>query len=240
MLEIKNISKVLNSKTILDSISLTVAPGEIAVLLGPSGVGKSTLLRILNNLESYTEGALVLDGVPLDPQQAVKKHVVGMVFQQFNLFSNMTVERNISFALERTAGKTREQAHAIAHKLLAQYNLEDKAHVSVQQLSGGQKQRLALARTLAVQPRIICLDEPTSALDPTLTAHIAKNIRELAQHNYIVIIATHDISLVEQLPCTIYLMHHGAIIQSARSQDFLADRQAYALIKQFVEGTTQV
>ena len=237
MLEINNITTEIHNKKILNAITLTVAPGEIAVLLGPSGVGKSTLLRVLNNLESYTSGTITLDGVLLDPEQAVKKHLIGMVFQQFNLFTNMSVERNISFALERTGLLNAEQAHARAHELLAQYNLEDKAQVSVQRISGGQKQRLALARTIAVQPRVLCLDEPTSALDPTLTASIAKNIKELAHQKYIVLIATHDISLVEQLPCTLYLMHEGTIIQSARSQDFIANKQAYALIKQFVEGT---
>lgn len=237
MLEIKHITTELNNKKILNNITLTVAPGEIAVLLGPSGVGKSTLLRVLNNLEPYTSGTLLLDGVELDPAQATKKHLVGMVFQQFNLFANMNVERNISFALERTGLLTTEQAHARAHELLAKYNLEDKATMPVQRLSGGQKQRLALARTIAMQPRVLCLDEPTSALDPVLTASIAKNIIELAQQNYIVLIATHDISLVEQLPCTIYLMHEGTIIESAHSHDFLANKQAYARIKQFVEGT---
>jgi ABC-type polar amino acid transport system ATPase subunit len=237
MLEIKNITTELNNKKVLNTITLTVKQGEIAVLLGPSGVGKSTLLRVLNNLEPYTSGTIVLDGVELDPAQATKKHLVGMVFQQFNLFTNMSVERNISFALERTGLLNSEQAHARAHELLAKYNLKDKAQVSVNRLSGGQKQRLALARTIAVQPRVLCLDEPTSALDPVLTASIAKNIIELAKQNYIVLIATHDISLVEQLPCTIYLMHEGSIIESARSQDFLANKQAYARIKQFVEGT---
>ncbi|BDC35314.1 amino acid ABC transporter ATP-binding protein [Candidatus Dependentiae bacterium Noda2021] len=236
MLKIEHLSKSFNDKKIIDDVSLTVNHGEIAVLLGSSGVGKSTLLRVLNNLETPDAGAFTLDGKPLDLTTVNKNHTVGFVFQNFNLFENLTVEQNITLALEKVAGKSHADAVTIAHNLLSQYGLADKKNMYASSLSGGQKQRLALARTLALQPQIICLDEPTSALDPLLTNHVAQSIQDLAQQGFIVLVATHDTSLIERLKATIYLMHQGKIVQSATSTD-LADRpEKYGLIKQFISG----
>ena len=232
MLEISTISKQFGTKQVLKNISLTVRPGQIAFLLGPSGVGKSTLLRVLNNLETIDTGSLHLDGQPLKPLD------VGMVFQQFNLFEHMTVENNITFPLIKVAKKTAEQARAIAHTLLARYGLEDKAHLYIANLSGGQKQRLAIARSLAMKPKVMCLDEPTSALDPLLTNHVAQAIQDLAHQDYIVLVASHDIALLSQLDCTIYLMKTtGEIAQTADSKDYKTHPQNFPLIRQFVEGT---
>lgn len=234
MLEIKNISKQFGKKKVLKDISLTVKPGEIAFLLGPSGVGKSTLLRLLNNLETADAGTMLLNGKPLTSAE------VGMVFQQFNLFDNMTVERNITFPLVKVAKKSPEQARAIARKLLSHYGLADKADEYISQLSGGQKQRLAIARSLAMKPHIICLDEPTSALDPLLTNYVAQAIQELAKEGYIVLVTSHDIALLMQLNCTIYLMKEkGKIAQSATSHDYAKNAEAYPLIKQFIEGSSE-
>lgn len=246
MLIIKNLSKFYKTKKVLDAISMQVASGEIALLLGSSGVGKSTLLRVLNGLETYDTGSIIItDKQPI--QNNIQNSTnythdssdVGMVFQQFNLFENMSVERNITFALERVAQKTPEQAHSIAHTLLAKYGLEDKAHFSVSSLSGGQKQRLAIARTLALKPKVICLDEPTSALDPLLTNYVAQNIQDLAQEGYSVLVASHDIALIEKLSCTIYLMHQGHIEEKALSAEFLANKNSYPHIKDFIEGVAR-
>lgn len=232
MLEISNVSKKFGTKEILKNISLTVQPGEIAFLLGPSGVGKSTLLRILNNLETIDTGNLLLDGKPLQQLE------VGMVFQQFNLFEHMTVENNITFTLIKVAKKAPSEAHTIAHNLLARYGLEDKAHLYVSQLSGGQKQRLAIARSLAMKPKIMCLDEPTSALDPLLTNHVAQAIQDLAREGYIVLVASHDIALLTQLKSSIYLLKSsGEIAQYANSQEFRDHPEKFPLIRQFVQGT---
>ncbi len=231
MLEIKNLSKQFGPKKILKSISLSVKPGEIAFLLGPSGVGKSTLLRVLNNLESIDEGTLLLDGKPLKPRD------VGMVFQQFNLFEHMTVETNITFPLIKAAGKSPQEAQLIAHDLLTRYGLADKGPIYTSQLSGGQKQRLAIARSLAMKPKIMCLDEPTSALDPMLTNYVAQTIQDLAKAGYIVLVASHDIGLLDRLDCTIYLMKtKGEIAQTAQSSDFEKSPEKYHLIKNFIEG----
>lgn len=237
MLNIKHFSKSIRGKTIVNDLSLQVKRGEIAVLLGSSGVGKSTLLRMLNNLETVDTGNVELDGICLDLAQVNQKHTIGIVFQHFNLFEHLTVEQNITLALEHVLHKDKAQAKTIAHGLLKHYGLADKAEYMVSQLSGGQKQRLAIVRTLALKPTVICLDEPTSALDPLLTTHVAHTIKELAAQGYVVIIATHDISLVEKLPCTIHFMCGGTIVESANSHDFFAHKNQYPNIASFVTGT---
>lgn len=236
MLKIKNLSKSFNNKKVLDNISFDVKNGEIAVFLGQSGVGKSTLLRILNNLESYEDGEIVLNNKPLDLKKANKEHLIGMVFQQFNLFEHMTVERNITFVLEKSAKKNSHDAKLIAQDLLKKFGLLDKANLPVTELSGGQKQRLAIARTLSLKPQVVCLDEPTSALDPMLTGFVANNIEELRNQNYTVLVTTHDIALIERLECTIYLMDSGKIVESTLSQEYFAHPEQYPLIEKFVTG----
>lgn len=231
MLTINNVSKSFKNKKILDDVSVAVNPGEIALFLGASGVGKSTLLRILNNLETIDAGFLHLDNKQLDV------HAVGMVFQQFNLFEHMTALENITFPLERAAKMPHAQAKSQAHALLKQYNLDDKAHVYAAHLSGGQKQRLALARTLALKPRVICLDEPTSALDPLLTNYVADTIQDLGNKGYIVLVASHDTQLIKKLNCTIYLMSHGKIIEKATSTDLHNNPDMYPKITNFIQGT---
>jgi polar amino acid transport system ATP-binding protein len=177
-----------------------------------------------------------LDDKVLDLAQVNQQHTIGMVFQNFNLFEHLTVQENITIALEKVLKKSKSTADEIAQRLLTRYGLADKANKYVFQLSGGQKQRLAIARMLAVKPRIICLDEPTSALDPLLTSHVAAAIQELADQGYILLVATHDTVLLEKLNCTIYLMKQGSIIESAASVDFAHNKSAYPQIKKFVEG----
>lgn len=236
MLDIKNVTKTFGTKTILDHVSLQVNKGEIAVLLGASGVGKSTLLRILNHLETPDTGSFYLNSKPFDLHMVNQTHTVGFVFQNFNLFDHLTVEENITLALEKALGKNKKEAHTIASKLLEHYGLTDKAHVYPGDLSGGQKQRLALARTLALKPQVVCLDEPTSALDPMLTAYVANIIQELAKEGYIVLVATHDTSLLERLRCTIYLMKNGKIVETAASNELAKSPDSYPQIKNFIAG----
>jgi ABC-type polar amino acid transport system ATPase subunit len=237
MLKIKNLAKSIQDKKIIDNLSLEIDRGRIAVLLGASGVGKSTLLRMLNNLETVDSGTVELDGTALDLTKITQTHTIGIVFQGFNLFEHLTVEQNITLALENVAHKNKQESQQIAHQLLKHYGLADKAKQHVWQLSGGQKQRLAIARTLALKPTIVCLDEPTSALDPLLTTYVAGTIQELAQQGYIVLVATHDTSLLEKMPCTIHLMRSGTIIESADSKDFFARKDRYPHIASFVAGS---
>jgi len=185
MLEIKNLSKKINGKTILDDISLHVPRGQIAFLLGPSGVGKSTLLRILNNLEHFDSGSIFLDGNQLDLNNVNRDHTVGMVFQHFNLFDNLTVKENITLPLEKILGKKKQEVDKIAKELLKYYGLQGLENNHTSRLSGGQKQRLAIARTVAMKPKVICFDEPTSALDPLLTGFVSQIINQLAREGYI-------------------------------------------------------
>lgn len=236
MLSIKNLSKSFGDKKILDSVNLDVRRGEIAVLLGASGVGKSTLLRVLNNLEVADTGEIKLDGELIDLSTINQRHLSGMVFQQFNLFEHLTAEQNIRMGLERGAGFPSREAQEVAQRLLREYGLADKAKSYVSQLSGGQKQRLAIARALALRPQIICLDEPTSALDPLLTNYVAEMIQALARQSYIVLVATHDTTLLERLSCTIYLMSNGKIIESASSKEFYAHKENFPQIARFVSG----
>ena len=236
MLKIKNLTKSFKNKKILNDISFVVNKGEIAVFVGSSGVGKSTLLRILNNLETIDSGSLSLNDEPLNLNTINSTHTIGMVFQHFNLFDNLTVEQNITLPLEKVLKYSAAQAQTIAHNLLKRYGLEEKKNNYISQLSGGQKQRLAIARAIAMKPHVICLDEPTSALDPVLTAYVAQNIQQLADEGYVVLVATHDTALLDKLNCTIYLMSNGSIIEVAQSQDFKNNPEQFPLLKKFVAG----
>ncbi len=236
MFSIRNLNKTFKGKHILKDVSLSVDRGDIAILLGGSGVGKSTLLRILNNLEQPDSGSILFNGNPLPLDTIQKSHLIGMVFQHFNLFAHLTVERNITLALEKVLGKTQAEAHEIATELLARYGLQDKAQEPVSSLSGGQKQRLSIARALALKPQLLCMDEPTSALDPLLTDYVAQQIQDLAHQGYSLIIATHDMKLLEKLRCTIYLMDHGEIVEMANSVDLAAHPEKFMHIKSFIQG----
>lgn len=237
MLAIDNLSKKFGNKTVLDAVSFSVPKGSIAVLLGPSGVGKSTLLRVLNNLETINSGTITLNGKPLELDAITKDHICGMVFQQFNLFDHMTAQENITLALEKVLKMPKPEAEKKASALLERYGLLDKKNAYPRQLSGGQKQRLALARTIALQPKIICFDEPTSALDPLLTTHVANTIQELANQGYIIVIASHDTALLDKLDCSIYLMDKGTIVEQASSKALQQHPSQFQRIKQFVTGT---
>ncbi|MBU4269980.1 ATP-binding cassette domain-containing protein [Candidatus Dependentiae bacterium] len=237
MLKIENLSVTLNNKNILKNIHLSVKPGEIAMLLGSSGVGKSTLLRVLNHLEPITSGIIKINNKIIDFKKISPNNIIGMVFQQFNLFPHLTVRENITIILEKIYKINKSISTNTANDLLKHYKLEDLSSSYPSQLSGGQKQRLAIARALALKPQIICFDEPTSALDPLLTTYVAQNIQELAKQNYIILIATHDTLLIEKLNCTIHLMQDGAIIQSVDSNIFWNNKSSYPQINSFISGT---
>lgn len=239
MLSINKLYKKFHQKIILEDISVTVLQGEIALLLGESGVGKSTLLRILCGLEHADGGTVMLDGLQVDLDSLHFHHKVGMVFQQFNLFEHLSVLTNITIALEKVEGKSKSEAHDSAITLLSQFGLLEQQYKVPAQLSGGQKQRVALVRALALKPDIMCFDEPTSALDPQLFKHVVQEIEKLALQQYIIFIASHDPRLIESLDCTIYLMEKGHIIESARSKEFKRHENHFPLIKRFIEGQEQ-
>lgn len=228
MLSIKHLIKKFHGKKVLDDVSFDVVPGQVVVLLGKSGVGKSTILRLLNNLESLDSGTIELDGRPVNFRK------VGMVFQDFNLFNHLTVQENITLPLVKIGMKSRAEAQKIASALLVQFGLESKALSYPVALSGGQKQRVALARTLAMNPKVLCLDEPTSALDPQLKSEIAQIINKLAEQGYMIVVTTHDVALIKQLSCTIHLMKDGKIIESATTQLLQQQNNEAKNIKNFM------
>lgn len=230
MLSVKHLVKIFHGKKVLDDVSFDVYPGQVVVLLGQSGVGKSTVLRILNNLETLDGGSIELDHAPINFRK------VGMVFQDFNLFNHLTVEENITLPLIKVALKSTGEAQKIASALLAQFGLNLKATAYPVALSGGQKQRVALARTLAMNPAVLCLDEPTSALDPQLKSEIAQIIKSLAQQGYMIVLTTHDTMFIKQLTCIIHLMQDGKIIETATTNELQQSADSFTNIKNFMMG----
>ena len=230
MLIVKHIEKKFHNKKVIDDVSFDVAPGQIIVLLGQSGVGKSTILRVLSNLESVDAGFLMLDGTNINFSK------VGMVFQDFNLFAHLSVLQNLMLPLMHVAKKSEQESQTIARAMLQRFNMQTKADAYPISLSGGQKQRVALARALCMNPAVLCLDEPTSALDPQLTAEVAQIISQLAQQKIMIVIATHDIGLLQNLKCTIHLMQDGKIIESATTQQLEENLESFTKIKNFTQG----
>ncbi len=236
MLKVSSLSKNFQKKQILKNLDFEIDHGNIAIFLGESGAGKSTLLRILNNLETFDTGLFTLSGSSLNLAKATGTHTIGMVFQHFNLFEHLSAEDNIILTLIKCKGLDKKEAKLIAHKLLERYELQNHAKSKISSLSGGQKQRLAIARTIAVDPKIICLDEPTSALDPRLTSQVAKFITELAKENRIVILTTHDMNLLEQLDGNLFLMKDGSIIERASKRAYISNQKVYPEIQKFLTG----
>jgi polar amino acid transport system ATP-binding protein len=234
MFKVAHLGKKIKHKHLLKDVSFNLDYGQIGIFLGGSGVGKSTLLRVCNHLDSCDEGSFFLDDKPLDLTTAHKEHKMGLVFQQFHLFENLSVINNITFALTKIKKMSKEEADQKALELLKDYGLDQKAYESIHKLSGGQKQRLALIRALALEPKIICLDEPTSALDPTLSSYIASSIEQLASQGLIVLVATHDMSLVSKLKAQLFLMQEGAIIERCTTQDFYANPSVYPALERFM------
>jgi ABC-type polar amino acid transport system ATPase subunit len=238
-LSILNVTKKVGNKTILDRLSVEVEKGSIAIFLGSSGVGKSTLLRVLNNLETINSGQVYYGDKNkpsdlLDLTVVNQNHTIGLVFQHFNLFEHLTVLENVTLALIYVQKLAKKSAEKIAADALKSYNLYEFKDKSVYSLSGGQKQRLALARLIVLKPQVICLDEPTSALDPFLTNFVADSITQLSQEGYTVLISTHDTNLVSRLNATVHLMKSGKIIESVSTKK-ISEKTA-PLIHAFLQG----
>lgn len=200
ILEVKEISKSFERIKVLDKFSLSVEEGEIVSILGPSGAGKSTLLRCINGLEKIDGGEIIINGNEIKNRISKQSNLdIGLVFQDYNLFPQYSVIQNITLTLTKVLKVNKEDAIIKAKKMLIQVNLENKIDSYPYELSGGEKQRLAIARTLAINPKIICFDEPTSALDPKLVKQVFKIIKELADKGKAILIVTHDIKFAKDI-----------------------------------------
>ncbi|AYM03536.1 amino acid ABC transporter ATP-binding protein [Levilactobacillus yiduensis] len=200
MLELKGITKKFGGKTILDDVNLTVEDGKILTIVGPSGAGKTTLLRCISGLASVDSGQFLLDGQPFDPAtNRDNDAVIGVVFQDYQLFPNLTVRQNVTLAPTMVLKQSTQDANAEADRLLKQLDLGDKADLFPYELSGGQKQRVAIVRALAMHPKLLCYDEPTSALDPDLRKEVEQIILKLRDEGITQIVVTHDMPFAEAI-----------------------------------------
>lgn len=215
-IEAKNIYKTFDNMHVLKGINLKVNDGEVVVLVGASGSGKSTFLRCLNLLAAPTSGSVLIDGVDItDPSVDLNqiRRKVGMVFQSFNLFENMTVIENIKLAPKKLLHISDAAAEKEARQLLKRVGLLDKADMMPKYLSGGQKQRIAIARALAMHPEAVLFDEPTSALDPEMIGEVLDVIRDLAKDGLTMVIVTHEMSFAREVGTRMIFLDHGKIIE---------------------------
>ena len=237
MIDVKNLSKSFGDHLVLDDISEHIYPGDKVVIIGPSGSGKSTFLRSLNLLEEPSAGSIVFDGVEISsPKTDIDKvrRQMGMVFQHFNLFPNMTIKKNITLAPVRTGLMTQAQADEKAMQLLRRVGLEEKADAYPNQLSGGQKQRIAIVRALAMNPKVMLFDEPTYALDPEMVGEVLTVMKELAADGMTMVVVTHEMGFAREVGNRILFMDGGKILeqgspdavfnhpQNPRLRDFLS------------------
>ena len=229
MIDIKNLTKTFeDGVTVLDNISEHIAPGEKVVILGPSGSGKSTFLRCLNLMEQPTAGTITFgDTVITDPKTDIDaiRREMGMVFQHFNLFPNMTILKNITLAPVRTGRMTQAQADERAMQLLRRVGLEEKANAYPNQLSGGQKQRIAIIRALAMDPKVLLFDEPTSALDPEMVGEVLEVMKELADEGMTMVVVTHEMGFAREVASRILFMDAGTILEQGTPTDIFEHPQ---------------
>jgi general L-amino acid transport system ATP-binding protein len=223
MIVTEGVEKWFGSFQALRGISMTVARGEVVVILGPSGSGKSTFVRTLNRLEPHDAGRIVIDGIELTRNvkniEAVRREV-GMVFQQFNLFPHLTVLENISLAPVHVRHWPREKAEQVARELLEQVNIPEQADKYPAQLSGGQQQRVAIARALAMQPKIMLFDEPTSALDPEMIKEVLEVMLGLARSGMTMIVVTHEVGFAREVADRVVLFDEGLLVEEAPPETF--------------------
>jgi len=227
LMSVRDLSVSLGGREILKSVSMDLYQGEMKVLIGPSGGGKSTLLQCMNYLIHPDRGEIVLEGRRVDPHSARElcafRQQVGMIFQDFNLFDHLTALENVSIALRKVRGMSRTDARDRAMAELERVGLGDKYRLYPAELSGGQKQRVSIARALAMDPKVMLLDEPTSALDPELVSEVLTAIRGLAQNGMTMVMATHQMGFTRSLADEVLFMQEGSIIEQGSPRELLAE-----------------
>ena len=228
MIDVKNLSKSFGDHLVLDDITEHIYPGEKVVIIGPSGSGKSTFLRCLNQMELPSSGSIYFDGVDItDPKINLDliRRQMGMVFQHFNLFNNMTIRKNITLAPIRTKLMSKEEANDVATQLLKRVGLEEKADAYPSQLSGGQKQRIAIVRALAMNPKLMLFDEPTSALDPEMVGEVLEVMKELAADGMTMVVVTHEMGFAREVGNRVLFMDEGRIVEQGSPAEIFENPQ---------------
>ena len=236
LLSIEHLKKSYDDNLILDDINLEVHQGEVIVLVGPSGCGKSTMLRCINALEPIQGGEIKLNGEKIDPKNkniAELRQKIGMVFQQFNLFPNMTIKENIMLAPVKRKKMSKEDAEKKALELLTRIGLSDKADSYPSQLSGGQKQRVAIVRALAMNPDVMLFDEPTSALDPEMVGEVLALMKELAAEGMTMVVVTHEMGFAREVASRVLFINDGTI-QEDETPEELFDHPKNARLQEFL------
>ncbi|MDE7004345.1 MAG: amino acid ABC transporter ATP-binding protein [Oscillospiraceae bacterium] len=225
MIDVKHLSKSFGDNLVLNDISEHIFPGEKVVIIGPSGSGKSTFLRCLNLLETPTSGVITFDGAEItNPKADINaiRRQMGMVFQHFNLFPNMTIRKNITLAPVQTKLMSQAEADEEAAVLLRRVGLEEKADAWPAQLSGGQKQRIAIVRALAMKPKVLLFDEPTSALDPEMVGEVLEVMKELAREGMTMVVVTHEMGFAREVGTRVLFMDGGKIVEQDEPHAFFA------------------
>ena len=223
LIQVKNLQKSFGANTVLDGVTVDIYKGDVVCVIGASGSGKSTFLRCLNLLEEPTGGQILFEGTDItDKKTDINKHrqKMGMVFQQFNLFSHMTILENLTLAPMKLQGKKREETEAEAMKLLERVGLQDRAAAYPNQLSGGQKQRIAIVRALCMKPDVMLFDEPTSALDPEMVGEVLSVMRDLAEEKMTMVVVTHEMGFAREVATRVMFMDGGNFAEENEPNEF--------------------
>ena len=226
MVEFHNVTKQFGESMVLNGISLNIDAGEVVVVVGPSGSGKSTFLRCINVLETINDGDLLVDGLSVKGDAAQVREIrreAGMVFQQFNLFPQMTALQNVMFGPIHTRGQSRAEARELAESLLVKVGLGERMNHFPSELSGGQQQRVAIARALAIKPKLMLFDEPTSALDPELRHEVLKVMRDLAEEGMTMVVVTHEMEFARKVGSRLIFIDAGKIAHDGPPSELLSN-----------------
>ncbi|MGS1107822.1 glutamine ABC transporter ATP-binding protein GlnQ [Achromobacter anxifer] len=240
MVEFHNVTKNFGESMVLNGISLNIDAGEVVVVVGPSGSGKSTFLRCINVLETINDGDLLVDGLSVKGGAAQVREIrreAGMVFQQFNLFPQMTALENVMFGPLHTRGQGRAEARELAESLLAKVGLAERMNHYPSELSGGQQQRVAIARALAIKPKLMLFDEPTSALDPELRHEVLKVMRDLAEEGMTMVVVTHEMEFARKVGSRLIFIDAGKIAHDGPPGELLSNPPSQRL-KDFLQHVT--
>jgi ABC-type polar amino acid transport system ATPase subunit len=240
LLTMTNVHKRFGALTVLNGINMSVDAGQVVAVIGPSGSGKSTLLRAINGLEPIEKGSIEVDGMSISSAKGLRevRKQVGMVFQQFNLFSHLTVGGNVMLSQRLVLRRNKAEAEERARKLLARVGLEEKWNSYPGQLSGGQQQRVAIARALAMDPRIMLFDEATSALDPELVGEVLGVMRSLAESGMTMLVVTHEMNFAREVADRVLFMDQGSVLADGTAKNIL-ERPDDPRIQQFMRRLTE-